>query len=200
MMQGGLLMNTENEYRPWIEYNHIWKTESAYLSWLRGGIRRSLWSKNPIKLEFEKDVAVQIPNYNPKSMKRFPTIAGGQCEICKGLFKKTDMEVDHKTGEFALRSISDIQTFVQGIVLVHKKDLAHLCKPCHGVKTHMERYEFPTFEEAKADKKAIEWDKKKAKQVIDFLTKSGIMPARKKEDRRNQLFEHFKKEYQNESK
>lgn len=193
------LLMSKADYKPWEEYSHIWKTESAYLSFIRGGIRRHLWSKNPIKLEFEKDVAVQIPNDNPRSMKRFPTVAGGQCEICKGLFKKTDMEVDHRTGEYSLRTISDIQTFVEGIVLVRKEDLAHLCKPCHGVKTHAERYGM-TFDDAKADKLAIEWDKKKVKQVVDFLTKSGIIPASTKGARRKQLFEHFKKEIQSASK
>lgn len=183
-----------NEYKPWEEYPHIWRTESSYLTYIRGGIRRSLWSKNPIKLEFEKERTVPMPNTNPRSMKRFPTVAGGCCELCGGLFRKDQMEVDHRTGEHSLRTLSDLESFIHGVVFVRKEDLAYLCKPCHSVKTHMERQGFETMREAAADKKAIEIDKKSAKLVVDFLKKSGIVPASKKELRRKQLYEHFLKE------
>lgn len=180
-------------YEPWVEYPHIWRTESAYLSFVRGGIRRYLWSKNPIKLEFEKERTIPIPNTNPKSKKRFPTVNGARCEICEGLFNKKEMEVDHRTGEHSLRSISDIQSFVEGIVLVRKEDLAYLCKPCHKIKTHSERQGL-TFKEAQADKMAIEMDKQPVKKVVDFLTKNGIIPASTKPERRKQLYAHFIKE------
>lgn len=182
-----------DKYEPWVSYPHIWKTESAYLSFIRGGIRRHLWSKNPIKLEFEKSVSVQIPNDNPRSKKRFPTVAGGKCEHCGGLFKKTEMEVDHKTGEYSLRSVSDMTSFLQGIVFVRKEDLAYLCKPCHGVKTYAERYGM-SLVDAKAEKQAIEMNKKPVKTVIAFLEKHGYNAATTKEKRRTQLVEHFRKE------
>lgn len=180
-------------YRPWVEYNHIWKTESAYLSFIRGGIRRYLWSKNPIKLEFEKENKVPIPNDNPRSMKRFPTVAGGRCEHCQGLFKQSEMEVDHRTGEHSLRSIDDLQKFVEGIVLVRKQDLAMLCKPCHAIKTYAERYGL-TIDEAKPVKQAIDFEKKGVKKVVAFLNQNGYNAASNKDKRRDQLIDHFRKE------
>lgn len=180
-------------YEPWKEYPHIWKTESAYLSFIRGGIRRYLWSKNPIKLEFEKESKVPMVNTNPKSMKRFPTVAGGRCEHCQKLFKQTEMEVDHKTGEHSLRSIHDMERFLQGIVFIRKQDLAYLCKPCHGYKTYSERYGV-TIDEAKAIKQAIEFNKKPVKTVVDFLNANGYNAATTKDKRREQLVDHFSKE------
>lgn len=182
-------------YQPWIDYPHIWRSESAYLSFIRGGIRRYLWSKNPIKLEFEKESRVPIVNDNPRSSKRFPTVAGGKCEMCEGLFKQKDMEVDHRTGEHSLRSFSDIQSFVEGIVFVRKEDLAMLCKPCHGVKSYAERYGY-TIAESRIHKQVIEMDKKPVKQVVAFLTKHGYDPAKTKDKRKEQLVEHFTKESQ----
>lgn len=183
-----------SSYQPWVEYPHIWKTESAFLSFIRGGIRRHLWSKNPIKLEFMKENKVAIPNTNPKSMKRFPTVAGGRCECCGDLFKQTELEVDHKVGERGnLRSVEDIQSYVENIVFVRKDDLAWLCKPCHKIKTYAERYGL-TFAEAGPIKQAIEFEKKGVKKVVDFIKESGIMPASTKDKRRDQLIEIFKGE------
>ena len=182
-----------NVYQPWVEYPHIWKTESAFLSFIRGGIRRHLWSKNPIKLEFMKDKKIEIPNTNPKSMKRFPTVKGGRCECCGELFKQTDLEVDHRTGEHSLKSLNDLQAFVEGIVLVRKEDLALLCKPCHKIKTYAERYGM-TIAEAGPIKQAIEFEKKGVKKVVAFLKANGYNAGSNQEKRRDQLIDHFTKE------
>ena len=32
---------------PWEAYPQIWKSEAAFMSWLRGGIRGGLWNKHP---------------------------------------------------------------------------------------------------------------------------------------------------------
>lgn len=180
-----------SEYKPWETYPHIWRTEASFLSFLRGGIRRYLWSKNPVKLEFEKESTVKIPNDNPKSMKKFPLVNGFKCESCGGLFKSNQVQCDHRTGEHALRSMDDLQTFVEGIVFVRKEDLQMLCKQCHDVKTYAERMGV-SLTDAKAIKQAIEFEKKGVKKVVDFLSKSGIMPAKTKDKRREQLTEYFK--------
>ena len=180
-----------SDYKPWEEYSHIWKTEAAFLSFLRGGIRRYLWSKNPVKLEFEKESVVKIPNDNPKSMKKFPLVNGFKCGMCGGLFKSNQVQCDHKTGEHSLKCMDDLQTFVEGIVFVRKEDLQMLCKPCHEIKTYAERYGY-TIEEARPLKQALEFNKKPVKTVVDFLTKCGIMPATTKDKRRVQLEQYFK--------
>ena len=45
------------------EMSNVWKTESAFMSWLRGGIRR-MWSKHPVRIEFMKQNRIRIPNPN----------------------------------------------------------------------------------------------------------------------------------------
>lgn len=182
-----------SEYQPWIDYPHIWATESSYLSFVRGGIRRYLWSKNPVKLEFEKESKVAIPNTNTKSMKRFPTVSGYKCNHCNGLFKTNEVQCDHRTGEHSLRSTSDIQTFVEGIVFIKKEDLQMLCKPCHSVKSYAERYGM-TIAEAGPIKQAIEFEKKGVKKVVAFLKSNGYNAGSNQEKRRDQLIAHFAKE------
>ncbi len=183
---------SRDDYKPWVEYSHIWKTESAYLSFIRGGIRRYLWSKNPVKLEFEKESQVLIPNDNPKSSKRFPQVKGFKCNHCGGLFKANQVQCDHRTGEHSLRSTSEIQSFIEGIVFIKKEDLQMLCKPCHAIKSYAERYGL-TIAEAGPIKQAIDFEKKGVKKVIDFLEKSGIIPASTKEKRREQLIDYYRR-------
>lgn len=161
--------------KPWELYPHIWRTEAAFLSFIRGGIRRYLWAKNPIKLEFIKQARRMITNTNPRSMKSRPKVWGGVCEHCGNEFPLKDMEVDHKTGEFSLRSVEDIQAFVEGIVFVTFEDLALLCKPCHKGKTYAERHAI-SVEDALIEKKAIEICKGNAESVKNWLIVYGLEP------------------------
>lgn len=166
-----------SEYKPWELYPQFWKTEAMYLSWIRGGIRRYLWSKNPVKLEFVKEARVMIQNPNVKLRKGRPKVWGGVCEICKKEFILKNMEVDHKSGEHSLKKVEDIQKFVEGIVFVRKEDLAFLCKPCHKIKTNAERKGL-TQEESAIDKEAIRICKGKADVVKSWITKHGEVPER----------------------
>jgi hypothetical protein len=177
-------MNTPTN--PWEEYPQFWKTEAMYLSWIRGGIRRYLWSKNPVKLEFVKEARVMITNPNVKLRKGRPKVWGGVCEICLKEHIMKNMEVDHKTGEHSLRTVSDIQKFVEGIVFVKKSDLALLCKPCHKIKTHSERQGM-SLEDAATDKEAIAICKGKADVVKAWIAKRGETPAKTVPERKLQV-------------
>jgi 5-methylcytosine-specific restriction endonuclease McrA len=181
-----------NPIKMWEAYPEFWKTESAFLSFIRGGIRRHLWSKNPVKLQFMKENRVKMVNTNPRSMKAHPTVWGFKCEQCLKTFAGGNCEVDHKTGEHSLKTVTDIQKFVEGVVFVRKEDLALLCKPCHKVKTHAERYGL-SIREAMAQKQAIEKNKESVKNVVAFLTEHGYNAASTKEKRREQLVDHFMK-------
>lgn len=175
-----------SEFKPWVEYPHIWKTEAMYLSWIRGGIRRYLWSKNPVKLEFVKEARKMITNPNVKLRKGRPKVWGGVCEICGKEHILKNMEVDHKTGEHSLRSVEDVQKFVEGIVFVRKEDLAFLCKPCHKIKTHAERSGM-SHDDAAVDKLAILICKGKADVVKLWITERGEIPARTVPERKLQV-------------
>ena len=63
------------EKKLWELYPEIWKTESEFMSWIRGGIRR-IWSKHPVKLEFIKQNRVKIPNPKPNARAHNPKVGG----------------------------------------------------------------------------------------------------------------------------
>ena len=110
----------------WEIYPNIWATESAYMSWLRGGIRRYLWAKNPVKLEFIKQNRVKIPNPNPKG--KVKEVWGGVCALTGNIFPIGDMEVDHKEGNHSLKTLDDLVPFVKGIVMITLDDLQLVSK------------------------------------------------------------------------
>ncbi len=141
----------------WEIYPHIWATESAYMSWLRGGIRRYLWSKNPVKLEFIKQNRVKIPNPNPKG--KVKEVWGGVCALTGNIFPIGDMEVDHKEGNHSLKTLDDLVPFIKGVVMITLDDLQLVSKEAHKIKSYAEKQGI-SFEEAKAEKTAIELIKK----------------------------------------
>lgn len=173
---------------PWVEHPSIWKTEASFLSFVRGGIRRSLWNKSPIKLEFIKNNRIRVPNTNQRSKKRFPEVWAGVCYICKQQFPTSEMEVDHTTGEYSLRKLSDLQSFVEGIVCVSNKDLGLICKPCHKAKTYAERSGI-SLEDAIIEKQAIAIQKGDDKA---WLTSQGLKPESNAKARRAQIIKKLK--------
>jgi hypothetical protein len=172
--------------KPWLEYPHIWKTEAAFLSFVRGGVRRALWNKSPIKLEFLKANRKRVKNPVAKNAVRFPEVWGGTCYQCKKDFALKDIEVDHLTGEYSLRKLDDLQSFVEGIVCVSAKDLGLICKPCHKAKTYAERSGM-SIEDAVIEKQAILICKEPVKEVRKFISENGIAPASTAKGRRAQI-------------
>lgn len=145
------------EKKLWEFYPHIWSSESAYMSWLRGGLRRYLWSKNPVKLEFIKQNRIKIPNPNPKG--KVKEVWGGVCALTGNTYVIGDMEVDHISGNHSLKTIDDLVPFVKGIVMVTLEDLQLVSKEAHKIKSYAEK-QCISFEEAKAEKTAIDLIKK----------------------------------------
>tara|TARA_Y100001973_G_scaffold43539_1_gene64812 strand:+ start:523 stop:1056 length:534 start_codon:yes stop_codon:yes gene_type:complete len=174
---------------PWEEHPTIWKTKGAFMSYLRGGIRRSLWNRSPVKLEFLKQNRVQIPNPNPKG--RVPMVWGGLCALCNELHVLKDIEVDHRTGNHALSELGHLQAFVEAIVCVTFDQLQLVCKPCHKAKSYAEKQGI-SFEEAKATKIAIELCK--TKQDAKWLSERGLIPEKSAPKRRTQIIEVLKEE------
>lgn len=168
--------------QPWIEYPRIWKTESAFMSWLRGGIRRSLWNRHPIKLEFIRKNRIKIPNPNPNG--RVAVVWGGVCALTGALCVLKDLEVDHRTGNHSLRSLGDLQSFIEGIVLVREEDLQFVSKEAHKIKSYAEKQGI-TFEQAQAEKLAISLIKQK--KDVTWLKERGILPGKNQAARRKQI-------------
>lgn len=165
------------------ENSDVWKTESAFMSYIRGGIRRGLWNKHPLKLKLINSKRIQIPNPNPKGKK--PIVWGGCCEICNNLFPSSEMQVDHKRDKgSSLKEISDIQQFVEDMVVVTKDDLRWICKGCHEIVSLSQKNNI-SFEQAKAEKQALEIIKQK--QDKEWLLEHGVTPESTQAKRREQI-------------
>lgn len=172
----------EEKIKPWEQPNTPWKTESAFLTYIRGGIRRGIWNKHPLKLKFIKLERERIPNPNPNG--RTAEVWGGRCSLCDGLFAQKDLEVDHKEGNHSLRSVSDIQSFVEATCFVTYDDLQIVCKPCHKIKSMADSRGI-SFEEAKIEKLAIEVCKLKKEAFVAWLRDIGYDgPIPKTKDKR----------------
>ena len=168
------MLSIDDKVKKILEENpDLWKTESAYFSYIRGCIRLA-WSKNPVKLKLLKKVKKQIPNPNygkPRNTK--PTVMGAECEICKQDFPMKEIEVDHKHGgTYSLKKVSDIQGFFESICIVTEDDLRIVCKGCHGALSYAAKMNI-SFEEAKLKKKVINICKDK-KLLIDTIHSLNI--------------------------
>lgn len=162
----------EKKLNPWETHPKIWKNKSAFFSWLRSNIRKSLWSRSPIKLDFIKKNRKMIDNPK-KGTRNKPRVWGAECCICKKDFVLKEIEVDHKIGNHSLREIEDIQNFIMNIVLVCEDDLQLVCKSCHTIKTHSEKYNI-SFEDATLEKKLIAYIKLKPIKQTEILDKFNL--------------------------
>lgn len=152
------------------ENKEIWKTESAFLSYIRGGVRKALWNRHPSKTKLINSKRVQIPNPNPRGNKA--TVWGGECDICKKLFVSAELQVDHiRESGSQLKNISDIQQFIEDIVIVTQDELRWVCINCHSVVSHSQKRGI-SFEQAKIEKHVISLDKEN--KVVDILTGLNI--------------------------
>lgn len=148
------------------KYKHIWKSEAAFMSWIRGGIRGGLWNKHPVKLDFIKSNRVQIPNPNPKGKKA--TVWGATCALTGNVVPISEIQVDHVVGGHSLKDISDIQAFIEAIVLVTDADLQLVSKEAHAVKSYAEKQGI-TFEDAVLQKKVIAFKKLSVTEQTNIL-------------------------------
>ena len=189
------MSKTSDKAFPWECYPSIWKTKAAFMAWLRGGIRRGLWEKSPIKLEFIKKNRIQIPNPNPRGNK--PTVWGAQCALTGEYHVLSNIQVDHKQGENRLRDITDIQSFIENIVLVCDDDLQLVSKEAHKCKNIADKRGI-TFEEAIVEKKVIEFGKlsvNEQKKCLQSLYDAATMKSLSNATKRAEAYkQHLLKE------
>lgn len=173
------------EKKLWEIYPHIWSSESAYMSWLRGGLRRYLWAKNPVKLEFIKQNRIKIPNPNPKG--KVKEVWGGVCALTGETHVIGDMEVDHISGNHSLKTLDDLVPFVKGIVMITLEDLQLVSKEAHKIKSYAEKQGI-SFEEAEAEKFALQLIKEKKDKEYCLLHSLPVESTQAK--RRKTVVEH----------
>jgi len=172
---------------PWLNYPNIWPTKSSFMSFLRGGIRRALWNRSPIKLEFIRKNRRKIKNPNPKG--KVKEVWGGECALCGLDFPSNQLNVDHKQGHNTLREISDIQVFMESVVLVQESDLQFACLKCHKIKNLQERTGVD-FESARITKEVIAIMSSKLDK--EWLKERNIIPKSNAKLRREQIEEYMK--------
>lgn len=152
---------------------------------VRSAIRKC-WMRFPSKLHYLQTRA--IPDENPDTRTKWLY----RCEMCDGLFKQADIQVDHKKGENPCTSYEDIAGYAKALLGVGADDMQILCLQDHAIKTQAERYGL-SLEDAAIDLKAIAIEKTKTAGVIAFLKGKGISPGKNAKERRQQLVEVLKK-------
>jgi glutaredoxin len=181
-------MTQDGQQQPWQLFPDIWKTEGAFWAYVRGGIRNGLWKRMPAKLEWKKTQMVVPPEDYKGRAKSL-----GTCHYCHQAFPASHLEVDHVRQAGSCNSWETMSQFVYNL-LDCNGNWVLACKPCHKIKSLAER-QGTTFEQAAAEKKAIEWMKKPVKDVLAFCVEHGynaklLTNATK---RREALSEIFKK-------
>ena len=172
------------DYKPWEEYPELWKTEAQFWTYLRGCIRRGIWEKSPIKLSFKNNNCDSPPEgYDGRAK------SGQYCALSGRWEGKSKLEVDHCTGNVSLSSWDDVLPFIQHMI-PEKGTLQLVTKEAHKIKSHQEKKGFETFEEAAADKEAIQICKGDEKK---WLSSRGIEPESNAKLRRQQVFEELLK-------
>lgn len=176
----------------------VWKTESAYWTYIRGGLRRGLWMRNPVKIKFKNDRRERIPNPDEsKRDGRWAEVWGNQCDLCLDWFSQNEVEVDHKIGHHSLRNENDLISFFESIAFVTADELQLVCKTCHKTKSYAERMGI-SFDEAKLTKQVI--DLVNTGKDKDYLLHLGVtndnIPSTK-DKRRLLLLELLRKQLDN---
>ena len=136
----------------------------------------SAWMTAANKLVFFEDRIV--PDLDPKSRTKWLI----ECNICKELFKITDVNVDHRIGEFPCRNRDEFMSYLSSRLDVGFDDLQILCVDipkkdhvgCHQIKTLSERKGI-SFEEARFEKKVIAILKQPAKMIDQYLAEKGVV-------------------------
>jgi len=169
--------------------------EKQVISVVRSAIRQA-WMKSDVKLAFM--YSKTIPDMDDSTRTKWLY----ECEICRKMFKETEIEVDHKHGHHTFTKLEEFESYFKNILMVHADELQILCKDnkktgytgCHSIKSLSESHGI-SFDEAKATKKAIAFEKENStKNVVAFLSQLGYNATTNKDKRREMLVEHFKRE------
>ena len=148
----------------------------------------SAWMTAAHKLVFLEDRVV--PDMDDSTRTKWLV----QCNICKGMFKLTDVNVDHRIGEFPCTNRDEFQSYLLSRLDVGFDDLQILCVDnpkknhigCHQIKTYCERHGV-SWDEAVLMKLSINIEK--TFNVKDWLKERGVTPASNSKQRREQIIE-----------
>lgn len=156
--------------RPWEDFPEVWKNEAAYCAWLRGQCRR-IWARHPIRIKTIQAARIPLTDALREAHGLGPKVRTAcRCSICNGLFKQSDVEVDHKSHAGSFSTIEEWRVWIDNLLLVGCSDLQVLCKECHAIVSYSQRMRC-SFEDAKALKTIIAFGKLKVAAQVSLLHK-----------------------------
>jgi 5-methylcytosine-specific restriction endonuclease McrA len=95
-----------------------------------------------VKYELLKSEAVDTPTgelfKTGKKMGQIKTLKKYKCAHCNGMFRATEVQVDHIIPAGSLQSFDDLQGFAERL-FCGPENLQLVCKPCHVIKTKEDR-------------------------------------------------------------
>lgn len=167
---------------PWEECD-VWKNQSQFYTWLRGKLRE-IWKDNPVRITFKKETLRPVSPEERLTKKFHPSTKNvGECTFCDEWFPGSKLEVDHKIQIGKCNNFEDAVDFLKGVAFVPKSNMQLTCKPCHKIKSYSERQGI-TFEEARLEKKAIEFSKKPIPEQVLFFESHEHTPPTNAKGRR----------------
>ena len=174
---------------PWIAYPNIWKSKSAFFTWLRGNLRRAVWEKYPGKITF-KNTTCQPPPKDYAGRAK----SGWYCALTDKWTAKSYLEVDHKVGNASLKDWSDVTPFIQHLC-TNDSNMQLVSKEAHKIKSYAEKQNI-SFKQASIVKDVIKLIRdKKDKQ---FFIDRKLTPPTNQSNRRKHMIDILTKELKNE--
>lgn len=148
---------------------HGTMTEAQYLAFIRSALRSKWLRWQPRSMALE---AARKAYKGPNKLRKWSY----ECALCKGLFGGKEVEVDHfPLDAGSILKIEDVGSFCANL-FCEVDNLRVVCKTCHGIHTHAQKTKI-SFEEAKIEKKVIEFCKQDSKAVVEYLACHGYSGA-----------------------
>lgn len=174
---------TDEDLTKYLDHHRdIWPTNAAFLTWLRGAMRKAIWQYHPVKLKYKKS-CVQPPP--PEYAGRAKGLI--KCALTGEWIGQSMAEVDHVVGNASLKGTDDLLPYLLHLAL--PQELQCVSKEAHKVKSYAERMGI-SFEDALIEKQAITLTKSGGEK---WLTSRGLSVPMKKDLRKVLMFE-LKKE------
>lgn len=167
--------------------------EKHVVSVVRSAIRQA-WMKSDVKLAYL--YSKTIPDMDDSTRTKWLV----KCEICEGLFKLSDVEIDHvHVGGSSFTKVEDFPNYFNNILMVNFDGLQVLCKEgCHRIKTLSESLNI-SFDDAKIEREVIQICKMKAAQIDKWLSDRGVKVAKNPQARRDAVRQCLIEEMKNET-
>jgi hypothetical protein len=166
--------------------------EKHVVAVVRSAIRQA-WMKSDVKLAYL--YSRTIPDMDDSTRTKWLV----RCEICEGLFKLSDVEVDHKYAgnKYPFTKVEHFQDYFDNILMVNFDGLQVLCKEgCHRTKSLSESLNI-SFNDAKIEREVIKICKLKAAQIDKWLGDRGIKVAKNPQARRDAVRQCLTEEKEN---